>query len=109
MTGAAERPAPARPWRSFAGIAAASAGLAVLALILPWLAALDLFAYDAWHRLLGSRAAVTRTAIVAIDDASLQQFGDTPLPFWQPQLGAAIGTLRAAGVQAIGIDLIQVT
>ncbi len=108
MTDSAERPSSGRPWRSFAGIAAASAGLALLALILPWLAALDLFAYDAWHRLLGSRAEVTRIAIVAIDDASLQRFGDTPLPFWQPQLGAAIDTLRAAGVRAIGIDLIQV-
>lgn len=90
-----------------AAIGAASGGIALLALALPWFAALDLFAYDAWHRLVGARPGPTNTVIVAIDDASLRQFPDTPLAFWQPQLGAAITTLRGAGVRAIGIDLIQ--
>lgn len=86
-----------------------AAGAAVLVPFVPWFAALDLFFYDAWHRLAGTRAAVTQTAIIAIDDASLARFHDTPLAFWQPQLGAALATLRRVEVAAIGIDLIQAT
>jgi adenylate cyclase len=81
--------------------------MAAMAPVLPWLVALDYFAFDAWHRLAGQNATVTRTAIVAIDDASLARFSDTPLAFWQPQLGAAIATLHQAGVKVIGVDLIQ--
>jgi len=83
--------------------------LAAITPLLPWLVALDLFVLDAWHRLAGPRVPAVSTAIVAIDDASLVRFHDTPLAFWQPQLGAAIDTLRQAGVQVIGIDLIQAT
>lgn len=94
------------------GLAVASVGLAaalaaLLGPLLPGLAALDLFAYDAWHQMAGERVVVRRVAIVAIDDRSLERFHDTPLAFWQPQLGAAIATLHQAGVRAIGIDLIQ--
>lgn len=83
--------------------------LAALASIMPWSMAIDQLAYDAWHRLSGNRAPLQHVAIAAIDDASLIQFRDTPLAFWQPQLGAAMATLRAAGVVAIGVDLIQAT
>ena len=86
-----------------------AAAVAALAPLLPWTAALDNLAYDTWHRLVGSRASVRQVALAAIDDAALLQFRDTPLAFWQPQLGAAIATLRAAGVRAVGIDLIQAT
>ncbi len=82
---------------------------ALIVPLLPWFTALDLFFYDAWHRLAGQRSEVVHTAIVAIDDTSLARFHETPLAFWQPQLGAAIATLREAGVAAIGIDLIQAT
>ncbi len=81
--------------------------LAALALIMPWSSAIDQVAYDTWHRLTGNRDTLQHVAIAAIDDASLIQFRDTPLAFWQPQLGAAMATLRAAGVVAIGVDLIQ--
>jgi class 3 adenylate cyclase len=91
----------------FAGLLAAAVTLA--APLLPLTAAVDHLAYDAWHRLAGSRAPVRHVALAAIDDAALLQFRDTPLAFWQPQLGAVIATLRAAGVRAIGIDLIQAT
>ncbi len=84
-----------------------AAVIAAVAPALPWSSALDNVAYDTWHRLAGSRAPVRHVAIAAIDDASLVKFRDTPLAFWQPQLGAAIATLRAAGARAIGIDLIQ--
>lgn len=87
----------------------AAVASALIVPLLPWFAALDLFFYDAWHRLAGGRGEVAHTAIVAIDDASLARFNDTPLAFWQPQLGAAIATLREVGVAAIGIDLIQAT
>jgi class 3 adenylate cyclase len=80
---------------------------AALAPWLPWAAALDNVAYDTWHRLAGTRVAVRHVAIAAIDDASLLKFRDTPLAFWQPQLGAALATLRQVGARAIGIDLIQ--
>jgi len=84
-----------------------AAVIAALAPALPWTTALDNVAYDTWHRLAGARVPVRHVAIAAIDDASLVRFRDTPLAFWQPQLGAALATLRAAGVTAIGIDLIQ--
>jgi adenylate cyclase len=90
---------------------AALLGAAVtwLAPLLPLTAAIDHLAYDAWHRLAGSRTPVRHVALAAIDDATLLQFRDTPLAFWQPQLGAAVATLRAIGVRAVGIDLIQAT
>lgn len=97
------------PWRSTAGPALTAATIALAVPFLPWLASLDLFFYDAWHRLAGQRAIATQTAIIAIDDASLARFSDTPLAFWQPQLGAAIATLRQVEVKTIGIDLIQAT
>lgn len=90
-----------------AGVLAAA--LTALAPLLPLTAAIDQLAYDAWHRLAGQRAPVRHVALATIDDAALLQFRDTPLAFWQPQLGAAIATLRSAGVNAIGIDLIQAT
>jgi len=84
-----------------------AAVVAAVAPWLPWATALDNVAYDTWHRLAGARAQVHHVAIAAIDDASLIRFRDTPLAFWQPQLGAALATLHAAGVRAVGIDLIQ--
>lgn len=101
--------ATGRPLRHLAGGTLGAALLTILAPFIPWLATLDLFCYDAWHRLAGQRTMPTRTAIIAIDDASLTRFQDTPLAFWQPQLGAAIATLRTVGVRAIGIDLIHAT
>jgi adenylate cyclase len=86
---------------------ALAAATAALAPWLPWATALDNVAYDTWHRVAGTRAPVRHVAIAAIDDASLLRFRDTPLAFWQPQLGQALTTLRAAGVRAVGIDLIQ--
>lgn len=85
-----------------------ASALAALALVMPWSDAIDQVAYDTWHRLTGNRNTLQHVAIAAIDDASLIRFRDTPLAFWQPQLGAAMTTLRAAGVVAIGVDLIQV-
>jgi class 3 adenylate cyclase len=97
------------PGRLATGLLAAlfAAAVAALAPWLPWAAAIDNVAYDTWHRLAGTRAPVRHVAIAAIDDASLVKFRDTPLAFWQPQLGAALATLRAAGAHAVGIDLIQ--
>ncbi len=86
---------------------ALAAAVAAVAPWLPWATALDNVAYDTWHRVAGPRAPVRQVAIAAIDDASLLRYRDTPLAFWQPQLGAALATLHAAGVRAVGIDLIQ--
>ncbi len=94
-------------WRATVAPTLAAVAVAIFTLLLPRSATLDLFAFDAWHRLTGQRGVATRTAIVAIDDASLERFRDTPLAFWQPQLAAAIQNLRKAGVKIIGVDLIQ--
>ena len=95
--------------RALASTTLGAALVAAMVPLLPWMVALDLFVFDAWHRLTGLRAPATHTAIVAMDDASLARFHDTPLAFWQPQLGAAMDTLRQAGVTVVGIDLIQAT
>lgn len=61
---------------------------------------------DAWHRLAGERAAPRHTALVMIDDPSLNARPDEPLPFWTPQFATALATLKAAGVRLVAIDFI---
>ncbi|HOE41794.1 MAG TPA: adenylate/guanylate cyclase domain-containing protein [Rhodoferax sp.] len=100
-------PALRHRWLAVASASLTAALATLIAPLLPWMAAMDLFVFDAWHRLAGQRTEAMHTAIVAIDDTSLARFHDTPLAFWQPQFGAAIATLRQAGVKVIGIDLIQ--
>ncbi|MBF0550651.1 MAG: adenylate/guanylate cyclase domain-containing protein [Deltaproteobacteria bacterium] len=73
---------------------------------LPWVQHFDNVYYDIWTHLAGRRNRPEHTAIVAIDDATLQQYQDTPLVFFGPLFARAIMTLRQVGVKVIGLDFI---
>jgi adenylate cyclase len=51
---------------------------------------------DFWHRLAGQRYAPTRTALVMVDDPSLNARVDEPLAFWTPHFAKALETLKAS-------------
>ena len=63
----------------------------------------ELPARDAMLRLLPRRPA-TATAIVAIDEASLQKFG--PFPWDRPRLASVVDAIADAGARAIVIDIV---
>lgn len=87
--------------------------LAVLALLLAEVAhrtgilsGLDQAYSDLWHRVVGVRHVPQHTALIVLDEASLARYPDDPLVFWPPLFARATATLRAAGVQLIGIDFL---
>ena len=61
---------------------------------------------DFWHRLAGQRYTPAYTALVSIDDPSLNARPDEPLAFWTPHFAKALETLQAAGVRVVAIDFI---
>ncbi|CAK0766958.1 adenylate cyclase [Gammaproteobacteria bacterium] len=61
---------------------------------------------DAWHRFLGKHETPSHTALVMLDDPSLNEHPDEPLTFWTPYFAQAIKTLRTVGVNAVAIDFI---
>jgi adenylate cyclase len=61
---------------------------------------------DLWHRLAGQRYTPAQTALVMIDDPSLNARPDEPLAFWTPQFAQALATLKGAGVRMVAIDFI---
>jgi adenylate cyclase len=61
---------------------------------------------DLWHRLLGPREAPRHTALVMLDDPTLNERPDEPLAFWTPHFARAVGVLREAGVKVVAIDFI---
>jgi adenylate cyclase len=61
---------------------------------------------DSWHRLAGKRQTPAHTALVMIDDPSLNARPDEPLAFWTPHFARAAATLRAAGARTVAIDFI---
>ncbi|MGE5467706.1 MAG: CHASE2 domain-containing protein [Ignavibacteria bacterium] len=61
---------------------------------------------DAWHRLAGERREPQHTALVAIDDRTLNARPDEPLAFWTPEFATALATLRAAGARLVAVDFI---
>ncbi len=61
---------------------------------------------DMWHRLAGPRAAPRHTALVMLDDPTLNERPDEPLAFWTPHFARAVATLREVGVKVIAIDFI---
>ena len=61
---------------------------------------------DRWHVLAGVRYEPRHTAFISVDDATLLAYKDDPLAFWAPYWAAAMQTLTAAGVKAVGFDFI---
>lgn len=61
---------------------------------------------DLWFRLSGKRTETAHVVLVELDEATLAAYPDDPLVFWSPHFARAIGVLRSAGVQAIGLDLL---
>jgi len=61
---------------------------------------------DLWHRLAGPRQTPRHTALVMLDDPTLNERPDEPLPFWTPHFAKAVATLRQVGVKVVAIDFI---
>lgn len=61
---------------------------------------------DLWHRFVGPREAPRHTALVMLDDPTLNERPDEPLAFWTPHFAKAVGVLREAGVKVVAIDFI---
>ena len=61
---------------------------------------------DLWHRIAGPREAPRHTALVMLDDPTLNERPDEPLAFWTPHFARAVATLRQAGVKVVAIDFI---
>ncbi|MEQ1775979.1 MAG: adenylate/guanylate cyclase domain-containing protein [Burkholderiales bacterium] len=70
------------------------------------LSGLDQAYSDLWHRVSGVRYTPKHTALVVIDEESLNRYRDDPLVFWAPLHAKAIATLREAGATVIGIDFL---
>ena len=71
---------------------------------LGWMEPLENIYYDYWHQLAGKRREALHTAVVAVDEQTLDQYKDDPLAFWQPHFAQAMETLTRAGVKVIGLD-----
>ena len=71
-----------------------------------WLESLENVYYDYWHIIAGVRYQPQHAAVVSMDDETLVALKDDPLAFWAPHFGKAMDTLTAAGVKAVGLDLI---
>jgi len=71
---------------------------------LGWMEPLENIYYDYWHQLSGKRRDALHTAVVAVDEQTLDQYKDDPLAFWQPHFAQAMETLTRAGVKVIGLD-----
>jgi class 3 adenylate cyclase/CHASE2 domain-containing sensor protein len=61
---------------------------------------------DFWHRLAGPRSDPQHTALVMLDDPTLNERPDEPLAFWTPHFATAVATLKQVGVKVIAIDFI---
>lgn len=61
---------------------------------------------DAWFQWQGKRAEARHVVIVAIDEDTLAAYPDDPMVFWTDRMARALSRLRAAGVQAIGLDML---
>jgi len=61
---------------------------------------------DAWHRFAGKREIPRNTALVMLDDPTLNERPDEPLAFWTPHFAQAVENLRMVGAKAIVIDFV---
>ena len=80
-------------------VAAAVAGISWAG----WLAGPENFYGDLWHRLAGVRRQPQHVVIVALDEATLQQYPE-PLVCWTPHFARVIEVLRRVGAKIIGLD-----
>jgi adenylate cyclase len=71
-----------------------------------WIDPLEDVYYDYWHQFAGKRRDATNTAVIAIDDETLDLLKEDPLAFWAPYWAIAMETARKAGVKAMGLDFI---
>ena len=80
------------------------ASIQLIALDVPWLRRLELFALDVQMRLRGTQAPGLETVIVLIDDQSITDLGLWPLP--RQRLADLIDSLHRAGAKVIGVDIL---
>lgn len=92
-----------RFWR-FALVVAVAVGCSAAMTRLGWLEPLEYVYYDYWHQYAGKRRDAQHTAVVAVDEQTLDLYKDDPLAFWQPHFARAMQTLTRAGVPVIGLD-----
>lgn len=71
---------------------------------LGWMDSLENVYYDYWHQFAGKRRDAKYSAVVAVDERTLDVYKDDPLAFWQPHFARAMETLTRAGVTIIGLD-----
>ena len=92
-----------RFWR-FVFVVAVAFGCSEALTRLGWMDALENVYYDYWHQLAGKRRDAVHTAVVAVDEQTLDEYKDDPLAFWQPHFARAMQTLSGAGAKVIGLD-----
>ncbi len=90
-------------WR-FVFVVALAFGCSEALTRLGWMDALENVYYDYWHQLAGKRRDAMHTAVVAVDEQTLDAYKDDPLAFWQPHFARAMQTLTEAGAKVIGLD-----
>jgi adenylate cyclase len=61
---------------------------------------------DLWHRFAQVRVEPAHTALVMLDDPTLNERPDEPLAFWTPHFAQAAATLRQAGARLVVIDFL---
>ncbi len=69
-------------------------------------APVELVFYDLWHRLAGQRFVPQHTALIVIDEPTLNDYRDDPLVFWTPHVAKASSVARAAGAKVVGLDFL---
>ncbi len=92
-----------RLWRFALVVIVAFGGSAAMTR-LGWIEPLENVYYDYWHQYAGKRRDALHTAVVAVDERTLDLYKDDPLAFWQPHFARAMATLARAGVKVIGLD-----
>lgn len=92
-----------RVWR-FVLVVIVAFGCSEVMTRLGWMEPLENMYYDYWHQYAGKRRDAQYTAVVAVDEETLNQYKDDPLAFWQPHFARAMETLTRAGVKVIGLD-----
>ncbi len=90
-------------WR-FVLVVAVAFGCSEAMTRLGWMEPLENIYYDYWHQYAGKRRDALRTAVVAVDEQTLDAYKDDPLAFWQPHFARVMETLTRAGVKVIGLD-----
>lgn len=62
--------------------------------------------YDYWHQFSGKRREAEHTAVVAVDDETLDRLKDDPLAFWAPYFAQVMESLTQAGAKVVGLDFL---